>query len=157
MPNIVIPEEDKIKVAPELLEVANAYLQYGDMEVTASQLNLGRPQVTAILNKPEIKRYIDAVFLEQGYRNRFKLAEALDEILESKLEEARESEFYSKKDLLEIIQAAHKMRMDHHKADQDSGPKVQTNVQINNNDQGLGLDGNYGKLMEALVGKPRDV
>ena len=80
-----------------------------------------------------------------GYRNKSKLAAVFDRIIESKLEEAAESGVYSSKDLAEILMMVHKMRMDEIKA--QASPKIenQTNVQING-------EGNYGKLMEKLLG-----
>lgn len=78
----------------------------------------------------------------------------MDSILEAKLEEAAESEMWSKKDLLEVIAQMHKMNMDFEKLAREDKPKIQVNTQINNN-EGFG-DGNYGALMERLVNGPRD-
>ena len=73
----------------------------------------------------------------------------------SKLEEAKESGVYSNKDLADLLQMAHKMRMDEIKAQaelekaQATNVKSQTNVQIN---EGLPFgQGNYGKLMDKLL------
>ena len=110
--------------------------------------------VQEYLGKREIKAYIDQVYLDTGYRNRFKLANTLDDIIERKLEEADESQIYSNKDLADLIQMAHKMRMDEIKAMAElekaktSNIKSQTNVQINELPFG---QGNYGKLMEKLL------
>jgi hypothetical protein len=88
--------------------------------------------------------------MDLGYRNKFKLAALLDEVIENKLAEARESEMYSSKDLADLIALSHKMRMDEIKAEQQSTTiKQQTNVQINETPFG---HGNYGKLMEKLLG-----
>jgi hypothetical protein len=99
--------------------------------------------VYAVLEKSEVKDYISSVYLDQGYRNRFRLAELLDEVIESKLQEARDSDMYSSKDLVDIIALAHKISTDHSKT---SAPTKQTNVQLNS----FG-EGNYGKLMEKLL------
>jgi molybdenum cofactor biosynthesis enzyme len=76
-------------------------------------------------------------------------------MIESKLEEAKESGVYSNKDLADLLQMAHKMRMDEIKAQADlqkaeaTNVKSQTNVQIN---EGLPFgQGNYGKLMDKLL------
>ena len=76
-------------------------------------------------------------------------------MIESKLEEAKESGVYSNKDLADLLQMAHKMRMDEIKAQaelekaQATYVKSQTNVQIN---EGLPFgQGNYGKLMDKLL------
>ena len=72
------------------------------------------------------------------------------------MEEAEESEIYSNKDLADLLGMAHKMRMDELKAQTDlakaeaSNIKTQNNVQINA-DVPFG-QGNYGKLMEKLLG-----
>lgn len=71
----------------------------------------------------------------------------MDKLIEAKLEEAEESGIYSSKDLLEILQAAHKMRMDEIKATQGRVPS--TAVQINETNN-FG-DSAYGKLMEKLM------
>ena len=95
------------------------------------------------------------MYLATGYRNRFKLANALDDIIERKLEEAEESQIYTNKDLADLLQMAHKMRMDEIKAmaelekAKSSSIKNQTNVQINS-EMPFG-QGNYGKLMEKLL------
>jgi molybdenum cofactor biosynthesis enzyme len=91
-----------------------------------------------------------------GYRNRNNIASVLDEVIASKLEEAKESGVYSSKDLADLLSMAHKMRMDEIKAQtelekaQASNIKTQNNVQINS-EVPFG-QGNYGKLMEKLLG-----
>tara|TARA_Y100001951_G_C11265397_1_gene255163 strand:- start:670 stop:1101 length:432 start_codon:yes stop_codon:yes gene_type:complete len=141
-------------MSPEQLEVANAYIVYGDVGMVSHHLNIQPHLVSDIINKREVKTYIDTVYFDRGYRNRDKFAAILDEIIDSKIEEARESEFYSKKDLMEILSMVHKMKMDELKASRDdskSAPSSQTNIQINS---GFG-EGNYGKLMETLLKSPK--
>jgi hypothetical protein len=145
-----------IKINPENLEVANEYLQNGSIQGTAATMHLPSEKIAEILCKREVKAYIDQVYLDMGYRNRFKLAETLDLIIQSKLDEAAETEVYSSKDLADLLQQAHKMRMDEIramteliKAENSGGPRVQTNVQINEATP-FGV-GNYGKLMEKLL------
>lgn len=137
---------DIVKINPENLEVANAYLSTGSAITAASQLGVTPDTVYAVLEKSEVKDYISSVYLDQGYRNRFRLAELLDEVIESKLQEARDSDMYSSKDLVDIIALAHKISTDHSKT---SVPTKQTNVQLNS----FG-EGNYGKLMEKLLNGP---
>ena len=140
---------DLVKISPESMEVANAYLTEGSAEKAALKLSVPESVVHANLAKREVKKYIDAVFLDQGYRNRSKLAETLDLIIEKKLEEAEETEMYSSKDLADLISLAHKMRLDELKLIQErektAGPTHQQNNQFN-----FG-GGNYGKLMEKLM------
>lgn len=136
-----------IKIAPENLEVANAYLSTGSAMTAASSLGIPPDRVYEILAKSDVKEYMNSVYLDQGYRNRFRLAELLDEIIESKLQEAREAGVYSSKDLVDILSLAHKISEDHRKVDKTT-IRQQNNVQINSP---FG-EGNYGKLMEKLLG-----
>ena len=80
-------------------------------------------------------KYIDTVFLDTGYRNKNNIAAVLDEMIASKLEEAQETGVYSSKDLADLLQMAHKMRMDELKAqteaEKTTGVRSQTNVQLN--------------------------
>ena len=138
-----------VKIAPENLEVANAYLSTGDALVAANQLGITPDKVYAVLEKNEIKQYMNSVYLDQGYRNRFRLAELLDEVIEKKIEEARETDMYSSKDLVDILALAHKISEDHRKESRTTTQIRQQNVQINNTPFG---EGNYGKLMEKLLG-----
>ena len=102
-----------------------------------------------------LRRNILRISIKPGYRNRFKLASALDDLIEHKLEEAEESQVYTNKDLADLYSMAHKMRMDELKAMAElekakaTNVKNQTNVQINS-EMPFG-QGNYGKLMEKLL------
>ena len=140
-----------LQIAPEGLTLANEYLTCGSIETAAKSLCISTEKAVDMLNKAEVKRYIDAVYLDMGYRNRNNIAKVMDEIIESKLEECRESELFSTKDLVDIMQIAHKMRMDEIKAE-STKPSIQnqTNVQIN--DSTPFGQGNYGKLMQKLLG-----
>ena len=91
-------KEISTRISPEGLEIANAYLQLGSVQLVSSQLNIDEAEVSEFLGKREVKAYVDQVFLDTGYRNRFKLGQALDTLIEKKLEEAEESEIYSNKD-----------------------------------------------------------
>ena len=142
-------------ISPEGLEVANSYLQFGNIRGVCDHLQVAENKVVDILNKREVKKYIDTVYLDMGYRNKNNIGTVLDEMIASKLEEAQESGIYSSKDLADLLQMAHKMRMDEIKAQADlaktesNNIKNQTNVQIN---EAVPFgQGNYGKLMEKLL------
>lgn len=143
-------------ISPEGLEVANSYLQFGNIRAVCDYLSVPEDRVVETLNKREVKKYIDSIYLDMGYRNRNNIASLLDEMIASKLVEARESGVYSNKDLADLLQMAHKMRMDELKAQTESEKaengsiRNQTNVQINNEGLPFG-SGNYGKLMEKLL------
>jgi 6-phosphofructokinase len=142
-------------ISPEGIEIANSYLQYGNIREVCNYLQVPEETVVSMLNKREVKQYIDTVYLDMGYRNRSAIGAAMDDIIASKLEEAAETGVYSKKDLADLLQMAHKMRMDEIKAQAElekassSSIKNQTNVQIN---EAIPFgQGNYGKLMEKLL------
>ena len=142
-------------ISPEGLEVANSYLTFGNIRAVVEQLGVQENKVVELLNKREVKKNIDTVFLDMGYRNKNNIASLLDEMIGSKLEEAKESGVYSNKDLADLLQMAHKMRMDEIKAQAElqkaeaTSVKSQTNIQVN---EGVPFgQGNYGKLMEKLL------
>ena len=142
-------------ISPEGLEVANTYLQFGNIKAVSESLQVAENKVVETLNKREVKKYIDTVYLDLGYRNRQNIATVMDEMIQSKLDEAQETGMYSSKDLADLLQQAHKMRMDEIKAQaalekiNQTNIKSMTNVQIN---EGIPFgQGNYGKLMEKLL------
>ena len=142
-------------ISPEGLEVANSYLTLGNIRGVCQELMVDEKKVVDILNKREVKKYIDTVYLDTGYRNKNNIGSLLDEMIQSKLDEAQESGVYSSKDLADLLQMAHKMRMDEIKAQAElqkaeaSNVRSQTNIQVN---EGVPFgQGNYGKLMEKLL------
>jgi Asp-tRNA(Asn)/Glu-tRNA(Gln) amidotransferase C subunit len=142
-------------ISPEGLEIANSYLQFGNIRGVCEHLQVPENRVVEALNKREVKKYIDTVYLDMGFRNKNNIATALDEIIASKLEEAQETGMYSNKDLADLLQMAHKMRMDEIKAQADAEKattniRTQNNVQINDGSLPFG-QGNYGKLMDKLL------
>ena len=142
-------------ISPEGLEIANSYLQFGNIRGVCEYLQVPETAVVEQLNKREVKKYIDTVYLDMGYRNKNNIGSLLDDMIASKLEEAQESGVYSSKDLADLLQMAHKMCIDEIKAQTDlqkaenGNIKNQTNVQIN--EQVPFGQGNYGKLMEKLL------
>lgn len=132
------------KISPEGFDIANAYLEYGNVQETAKAMQVPEHEVVKILAQRDVKTYIDSVYMDLGYRNRNKLGAVLDKMIDQKLEEAEESGIYTSKDLFELIQFAHKMRMDEIKAEQKVDQS--TTVQVAN----FG-EGQYGKLMERLL------
>ena len=143
-------------ISPEGLEIANCYLQFGNIRAVCDYLQVPENKVVDLLNKREIKKYIDTVYLDMGYRNKNNIASLLDEMIQNKLEEAQETGVYSSKDSADLLQMAHKMRMDEIKAQaelvkaESTNIKTQNNVQINSEGLPFG-QGNYGKLMEKLL------
>ena len=151
-------KEVSTRISPEAIEIANTYLQVGDVGTVSAGLGIPKDQVVDYLNKREVKKYIDSVYLDAGYRNKFKQAEVLDTLIDKKLEEVEETEMYTTKDLADLVQMAHKMRMDEIKAQTElekasaGAIRQQNNVLI----QGEGTfgQGNYGALIEKLINSP---
>jgi len=145
---------ETVKISPEALEVANAYLQLNDARAVAVELDLDPEVVTNLLAKREVKSYIDSVFFDSGYNNRFLMRRAMDALIKQKFSELEESQTGSAKDIAELLQMSHKMSMDLMdreiqlaKAQQATGPQKQVNVQIND-----ALDGSkYSQLVQRLI------
>lgn len=148
MTNEIIP------INPEELEIAQTYLRTQSVPDTAHELGISDVQVTQYLAKPEVKNYLDTMYLSAGYRNRHKIADAMDSIIEKKLEELMEAEVGSSKDIADLLALAHKMRMEELKAMEglekirQQNIKQQTNIQINESGYGKG---NYGALLDKLL------
>jgi hypothetical protein len=145
---------ETVRISPEALEVANAYLQLNDARAVAQELDLDPEIVTNLLARREVKAYIDSVFFDSGYNNRFLMRRAMDALIKQKFSELEESQTGSTKDIAELLQMSHKMSMDLMdreiqlaKAQQATGPQKQVNVQINE-----GLDGSkYSQLVQKLI------
>lgn len=145
---------ETIKLAPECLEVANCYLQLNDARKVADHLDLDVEVVTDYLKRREVKEYIDAVFMDSGYNNRFLMRRAMDALIKQKFQELEEAGSGSQKDISELLALSHKMSMDLldkeialEKIRAGQAPTKQVNVQINE-----GLDGSkYSKLVQQLI------
>lgn len=134
------------KITPEGLTIAETYLIQGNLQDTANALLMEPHEVSDYLQTREVKAYIDHAYLEGGYRNRNKIADALDNIIDLKLEEMAESEMGSTKDIADLIMMAHKMRMEELKA-MESTIKIQTQNNVVITDAG---GSNYNKLLEKI-------
>lgn len=152
-PNL-LPAET-IKISPEALEVANCYLQLNDPRKVAQELDLELTTVTEILKRREVKQYVDQVFMDVGYNNKFLMRRAMDALIKQKFQELEEAGVGSNKDITELLQLSHKMSMDlldreiqlQKLQQQNPGPQKQVNVQINE-----GLDGSkYSELVKKLI------
>jgi len=144
--------EETYNISPEALEIASTYLACHDTKETALTLGVDPERVNYYLRKPDVKRFIDTIFMEQGFMNRGKIQETMDKLFEIKLEEMEDTEMGTSKDILELLTLQHKMRMEEIKAMKDLQPaggttiKNQTNIQQNGPSFGTNLDG----LVSAL-------
>ena len=146
---------ETLNISPEALEVANCYLQCQDPRQVAQELDLTPEAVTNILSRREVRGYIDAVFMDTGYNNRFLLRRAMDALIKQKFSELEEGGIGSNKDIADLLQMSHKMSMDlldrqiqleKLRQGGNVGPQKQVNVQINE------LDGSkYSQLVQRLV------
>jgi len=144
---------EALAIGPEQLEIANAYLQNPDISKVAEDLEVPRELVAEILSKREVKAYIDSVFMNLGFNNRFQMRHLMDSIIKKKLTDMDEAEVGSNKDILEILTLSHKMTMEHMdkeiQLEKIRAPKVQTNIQINNDMAQQGT--RYGALLNQLM------
>lgn len=144
--------DTEYSISPEALEVAKTYLTCHDTKETANILEIDQEKVSYYLRKPDVKRFIDNIFLEQGYMNRGKLQEVMDTLFELKIEEMEDSEIGTNKDILDLIALQHKMRMEEIKALEKAFGGTTQNVKQQVNIQQNGTFGdNYDNLLGKLI------
>ena len=129
-------------LTPEVLDLTQLYIEHEfSIERTAEVTGLTKQQVAEAIAHPQSKALINEIYLDTGYRNRARLGNLLDKMIESKIEEAEETEQWTEMDLAELIKLQHKMRMDEAKLD---SPNTQVNI------ANFG-DTNYSSLVERLM------
>lgn len=144
---------ESLDISPEALEIANTYLQCQDIRETSDTLDIAPELVTQILSKREVKAYIDHVFMNVGFNNRFKMREAMDAVIKQKFQELEESGMGSTKDIADLLALSHKMSMDELDKQikletlRQTNIKNQVNVQINDGD-----GSRYSSLIQTLLG-----
>ena len=146
-----------LSISPENLEVANCYLETQDLVATSTALGIPADQVSEILDKREIRAYIDSIFRDVGFNNRFRIRSVLDMVIRKKLEEMDEAEIGSGKDIADLITLSHKMSMDIldreialEKARAGNSGKIKNQINVQMNDLG-GPPTKYGSLMQQLL------
>ncbi len=148
-----------VLISPEALEVANTYLECQSVQATSEQLGVSQDMVAEMLDRKEVRSYIDQVFLDVGFNNRFRMRQIMDALIKKKLEELDEAEVGSGKDIADLLLQSHKMTMDIldrqiQLEKMRQGNKVQTQVNIQAND--FGGDGSkYGSLISKLLGSAK--
>jgi hypothetical protein len=145
-------------MSPEGMDVIEAYLQCGsDVPSAARSLGMSEIAFRDIMNRSEVKNYLNDIFMESGFRNRDRLFGVLDEVIKRKLEELEETGMGSDQDIMDILWKAHKMKMEEMKMMVElekakaavRAPANQTNIQ-NNIIAGAG-DQNYMDLITSLA------
>lgn len=145
---------ETLNISPEYLEVANCYLETQDQHKTSELLGIDPQQVQAILKRPDVKSYINQVFFDMGFNNRFRMRQAMDAVLKQKFQELEEAQTGSGKDIAELLQLSHRMTMEQLELElkleklRQGTPQNQVNVQINE----LGDGSRYGQLLQKLLG-----
>lgn len=148
----VVSPAEVIEISPEALEVANLYMQEQSLDKVCEILEMPKEIITQILSRREVKAYIDNVFMNVGFNNRFKLREAMDTIIKQKFIEMEESQVGSSKDIADLLALSHKMTMDELSRQieleklRQSSIRTQTNIQINDNS-----GSKYESLIEKLL------
>lgn len=143
-----------LDISPEALEVANTYLQLQDIEKAADELGMPKEMVSQILARREVRAYVDNVFMNVGFNNRFKIRAAIDAVIKKKFQELEESDMGSTKDIADLLALSHKMSMEEYdkiiKLEQirQANVKNQVNVQIND---GVGDGSKYSQLIQSLL------
>lgn len=99
--------------APEILSTIDTYLAMDmDIDKTAKALNMDRQALSVMIHSAPAQAYLTGLFYDSGYRNRDRMFKMMESLIDKKLEEMEESEMGSSKDIIEIMQAFHKMKMD---------------------------------------------
>lgn len=122
---------------PVVLAIANDFLSGKSIEEMSDEYGVSQDRITSVVEKKEVKIYIDSVFATQGYLNRVKRINLINQVIDQKIADAVETGVYSKKDLLDWMR--HLQEIETGLKPKQSGPQVA--VQINN----------YDKLMKDLM------
>jgi hypothetical protein len=143
---------EALVISPVALEIANAYLTYQDTKKVSDELDISLDVISNVLNRREVKAYINNVFLDLGFNNRFKLRKAMDAIIAKKFQELDEADIGSSKDIADLLALSHKMTMDEmdkqiqlEKIREQNNIRSQVNVQINDGGS------NYSSLLERII------
>lgn len=128
---------DTPAIDPIVLSVANEYLSGRTISDIANSFDLSEDRVAAIIEKKEVKSYIDNVFVTQGYLNRVKRLQLINSVIDQKMQDALETGVFSKKDLLDWLKHLHDVESAVQKKE-----KPTVAVQVNNN---------YESLMKGLI------
>ena len=122
---------------PVLLSIANDYLSGKDIVEMAEEYGLPEDRITGVLENKDVRSYIDSVYTTQGYLNRIKRMNLINQVIEQKMADALETGVFSKKDLLDWLKLLNDMVGQ--ASPKKTGPAVA--IQVNN----------YDKLMKDLI------
>ena len=91
------------KLDPVLLAIANDYLDGRDLDKISEEYGVTQDRVAAVLEKDDVKKYIDNVYVTQGYLNRVRRMKLVNQVIEQKVQDALESGVWSNRDLLDSM------------------------------------------------------
>ena len=135
--DVLIKSLETPALDPVLLSIANDYLEGREVKQIAVDYGISEDRVTSVIEKDEVKKYVDNVYVTQGYLNRVRRLGLVNKVIEQKIEDAMESGVWSKRDLLDWMKHLHEL--EESTKPKKTGPAVA--VQINN----------YDKLMKDLM------
>lgn len=153
-PPQTLPAET-VRISPEHLQIADCYLHTQSIQGVCQALDLQPDLVADVLAQHNVRLYIDQVFRDAGFNNRYKLRAALDAVIHKKFQDMELSETGSTKDIADLLALSHKFTMDQLQLEleflklqqREHHIKNQVNVQIND---GLG-GSNYQQLINRLL------
>ena len=142
-----------LNISPENLDVANMYLQTQSIKQVSEELEIPTDLVSQILSRREVRAYIDNVFMDVGFNNRFRMRSAMDALIQKKFQELEEAEVGSSKDIADLLALSHKMSIDlldrqiQLEKLKEANIKSQVNVQVNE----FGAGSKYNTLLDKLL------
>ena len=112
------------------IETLELFINGKSIEEMSDEYGVSQDRITSVVEKKEVKIYIDSVFATQGYLNRVKRINLINQVIDQKIADAVETGVYSKKDLLDWMKHLHEVETA--ARPKDKGPTVA--VQVNNYD-----------------------
>ena len=94
---------------PVVLAIANDYLAGKSVEEMSNEYAVSQDRITSVIEQKDVKSYIDNVFATQGYLNRVKRINLINQVIDQKIQDAVETGVYSKKDLLDWMKHLHEV------------------------------------------------
>lgn len=114
------------RVNPVFVPIINQYLDGIDIEEIARSYGLQPLEVSLVLERNEVKNYINQAIQSVGYLNRLKRVRLINKVIDKAIQDAEEYDApYSRKDLLDWI----KLLQEETKVGQQNMPR--TAIQVN--------------------------
>ena len=75
---------DAPEIDPQHMVIANEMLCGKSIPQISELTGLSNDQVTAIAERSEVRRYVDAVYMSQGYLNRVRRMQVINKVIDEK-------------------------------------------------------------------------